>query len=54
MKTTLKQTMLRTLIAAGIAGASLALTACNTVKGAGTDLQKASENTEKAIQNSTK
>jgi predicted small secreted protein len=53
MKTKLKQTVLRTLLAAGLAGGALALTACNTVKGAGTDLQKASENTEKAIEKAT-
>lgn len=49
MSKTLKQTFVRTLIVAAVAAGALALSACNTVKGAGTDLQKASENTERAI-----
>ena len=40
----------RVLAAAGVALAALVLTACNTVKGAGEDLQEASENTSEAIE----
>ncbi len=39
----------RVLVLCGAAVAALALSACNTVKGAGQDLQEASENVEDAI-----
>jgi predicted small secreted protein len=37
-----------------LVAAAAALPACNTVKGAGEDLQSASENTERAIDNATR
>ena len=41
--------MLRTSIALAIVAGSLILSACNTVSGAGKDLQSASEETKEAI-----
>lgn len=39
----------RVVMATALVAATLVLGACNTVKGAGEDLQQASENTEKVI-----
>jgi len=36
---------------AAVAGAALALSACNTVSGVGEDLQEASDNVKEAIEN---
>jgi predicted small secreted protein len=41
--------MVRYLITAAIVGGSLAVAACNTVRGAGADLQSAANCTENAI-----
>lgn len=41
--------MLRTSIALALVAGSLILSACNTVSGAGKDLQSASEETKEAI-----
>lgn len=41
--------IIRVLGVAAVASVALALTACNTVKGAGQDLQEASENTSDAV-----
>lgn len=44
--------MLRKIMIAAIAGSvALSLSACNTVKGAGKDLQSASDTTKDAINN---
>lgn len=40
----------RVLVAAALLASMAALAACNTVSGAGEDLQEASENTKKAIE----
>lgn len=48
-----RRVVARVLAAAGVVAAALVLTACNTVKGAGQDLQESSENTQRAIERAT-
>jgi len=52
MKTTKAETVKigRVLAAAALLASMAALAACNTVSGAGKDLQEASDNTKKAIE----
>ncbi|MCA9289360.1 MAG: hypothetical protein KDA05_12280 [Phycisphaerales bacterium] len=45
-----RRVVARVLAAAGVVAAALVLAACNTVKGAGQDLQEASQNTQNAIE----
>ncbi|MEZ6235670.1 MAG: hypothetical protein R3B68_15920 [Phycisphaerales bacterium] len=46
-----RRVVARVLAAAGVVAAALVLTACNTVKGAGQDLQESSENVQEAFEN---
>lgn len=45
-----RSTLLRTVAALALLTAAVALSACNAVKGAGKDLQEASENVQGAIE----
>lgn len=46
-----KNSIVRALLVTAAAGACLFLAACNTVEGAGKDLQESSQNVKDAIEN---